>query len=366
MRFKEFRKPLFEYDDLEKEKENIISKISGMTASNPDEAAILDRIWKILNTGTIGTNIDNAFNATISDEEFNQAELTKVKQEIARLISNVETDYKTLSNFVRRMETKGGVVDISKLKQPTASFQEVFGDNSGIQAFNALANYGVGKKQKGPGEYALACLSNQIKLADGEGDLEIKGIGKVELKAAMSKSGGRIGYGGGSQKNKVDVLNQFKERIPAVLQLLAKNAKGGSLGFGTFINGLNVDLPIQGGGSNPQAKGPENIQNRIAITEALFSMDMDSYAKPVAQYIGNNEDLAGCENQYLRANFEWYKNRDHFDALLLMSILKQKSMMITSGDDLIKARPNLDGLKISVIPTQAGAGREQWAQLTPK
>ena len=56
--------------------------------------------------------------------------------------------------------------------------------------------------QKGPGEYGLARLSNKIRLASGEGDLEIEGIGKVELKAATSSTGGRIGYGGGSPKAK--------------------------------------------------------------------------------------------------------------------------------------------------------------------
>ena len=42
-------------------------------------------------------------------------------------------------------------------------------------------------KQKGPGEYALACLTNKIRLAAGEGDLDIDGIGKVELKAGLAQ-----------------------------------------------------------------------------------------------------------------------------------------------------------------------------------
>lgn len=135
------------------------------------------------------------------ENQWSKGEGDKVRQEVARIIASVETDYKTLSAFIKRMESKGGVVNIAELSKPLNTFQSVFGDAAGSQAFNALAGYGVGK-QKGPGEYALAVLSNKIKLASGEGDLEIEGIGKVELKAAMSKSGGRIGYGGGSQKQK--------------------------------------------------------------------------------------------------------------------------------------------------------------------
>ena len=365
MRYFEFKQTLNEYSDLEQEKEEIIAKISGLTASNPDEAELLDRIYKLLNKSQIGTNIEAAFNSTLGDEQFNPAELKKVKQEITKIIASVETDYKSLNAFIKRMEA-GGVVNISSLGKPVSSFQEVFGDNSGIQAFKALASYGVGKKQKGPGEYALACLSNQIKLADGEGDIEIKGIGKVELKAAMSKSGGRIGYGGGSQKNKVDVLKQYKDIIPTVMEALAKNARGGSLGFLKFLPALNVDLPVTGGGSNPKALGPDNQKNRKLIMQSLCGMDMDNYADTVAQFISTSEDTNACESTYLKANFEWYKNRDHFDALLLMSVQGQKTMMIKSGEDLIKARPMLASLSISIIPTQAGAGREQWAQLTPK
>ena len=50
-------KHLVEYDDLEAEKQNIVAKISGLRADSPEDAALLDRIYKILNTGTIGTNI---------------------------------------------------------------------------------------------------------------------------------------------------------------------------------------------------------------------------------------------------------------------------------------------------------------------
>ena len=55
---------LREYEDLDKEKQNIISTISGLDANTPEQAALLDRIWKLLNSETFGSNINNAFVTT--------------------------------------------------------------------------------------------------------------------------------------------------------------------------------------------------------------------------------------------------------------------------------------------------------------
>ena len=59
---------LTEYEDLSKEKENIIRTISGLDAGDENQAALLDRIWKLLNSETFGSNITNAFVTTTKDE----------------------------------------------------------------------------------------------------------------------------------------------------------------------------------------------------------------------------------------------------------------------------------------------------------
>ena len=59
---------LKEYDDLEAEKQGIISAISGLRADNQEDAKLLDRIYKILNTGQIGQNISNAFAVPLEGE----------------------------------------------------------------------------------------------------------------------------------------------------------------------------------------------------------------------------------------------------------------------------------------------------------
>lgn len=352
MRYNDFK--LVEYEDLGQEKEQIISTISGLSADNQDEANLLDRIWKILNSGTISSNIDNAFDIPLQDENMGEKEKLLIRQDMTKIFSTIESDYKTMDTLLKRLE-QGGAVDVGALSKPLNTFSAVFGDEVGSAAFRKLAAYGVGKKQKGPGEYGLACLSNKIRLAAGEGDLEIDGIGKVELKAAMSSSGGRIGYGGGSQKAKRAVLEKYKEKVPTVIGAIG--AKGGSLGLGPFMNALNTDLPTS---------EPNNQKIRKALMLDLLQMDMENYAGPIADKVATTEDASQVELTYLAQNFEWYKNRDNFDALLLMSIPNQKTAMLRNANDLAAFRQggHAGGLAISIIPTQAGAGREQWAQLT--
>jgi len=347
-------KDLVEYEDLGQEKEQIISTISGLSADNQDEANLLDRIWKILNSGTISTNIDNAFDIPLQDENMADKEKLLVRQDMTKIFSTIESDYKTMDTLLKRLE-QGGAVDVGALSKPLNTFSAVFGDEVGSAAFRKLAAYGVGKKQKGPGEYGLACLSNKIRLAAGEGDLEVDGIGKVELKAAMSSSGGRIGYGGGSQKAKRAVLEKYKEKLPTVIGAIG--AKGGSLGLGPFMQALNTDLPTS---------EPNNQKIRKSLMLDLLQMDMENYAAPIADKVATTEDASQVELTYLAQNFEWYKNRDNFDALLLMSIPNQKTAMLRNANDLAAFRQggHAGGLAISIIPTQAGAGREQWAQLT--
>lgn len=345
---------LREYDDLETEKQGIISAISGLRADNEDDAKLLDRIYKVLNTGQIGQNISNAFAVPLEGEPLSDKEKALVVQDMTSIISQSDNDFKSLSGMTGMLE-KGGVVDTGALDSPLTTFSNVFQHPAAVKVFHALKNYGTGKKQKGPGEYALACLSNKIRLAAGEGDLEIDGIGKVELKSAVSSTGGRIGYGGGSQKAKMNVLNKYAEQLPTVLSSLG--GKGGSLGLGKFVPALAQDLPLN---------NADNKKLREQIVSELLSMDMENFAQPIAQAFGTTDNVEQIEDVYLKQNFAWYKDRDDFDALLLCSFPNEKFAMIKNDADLIAFRRGgqANSTSISIIPTQAGAGREQWAQLT--
>ena len=345
---------LKEYDDLEQEKQGIISAISGLRADNEEDAKLLDRIYKVLNTGQIGQNISNAFAVPLEGEPLSDKEKALVIQDMTTIIAQSDNDFKSLSGMTAMLE-KGGVVDIGALDSPLTTFSNVFQHPAAVKVFHALKNYGTGKKQKGPGEYALACLTSKIRLAAGEGDLDVDGIGKVELKSAVSSTGGRIGYGGGSQKAKRSVLDKYAERIPTVMGAIG--GKGGSLGLTKFIPALAQDLPLNDADSK---------RLREQIASELLTMDMEEFAQPIIKAFGSTDNVDQIEDEYLKANFAWYKNRDDFDALLLCSFPNEKFAMIKNDSDLIAFRRggNSHSTSISIIPTQAGAGREQWAQLT--
>jgi hypothetical protein len=345
-----------EYDDLGKEKQTIIKTISGLDATDKVQASVLDRIYKILNSGQISTNIDVAFSKPLVDENLPEAEKIKIRKDMTKIIAGLEQDYGSMNKFITRLERDGGVVNVAELAKTLNTFDKVFGDDVTTAAFITLANYGVGKKQKGPGEYALACLSNQIKLAEGEGDLQINGIGKVELKAALSSAGGRIGYGGGSQKSKRAVIDKYAQYLPTVLARVNAGG-GGSISIRPFIDALNTDLPTN---------NPENVKVRKALMSELLTMDLEKFAAPVVEKFANSMNFDEIETEYLIQNFAWYKDRDDFDALLLIHVPNRKTAMIRNAEDLIAFRNSghANATSISIVPTQAGAGREQWAQLT--
>lgn len=345
-----------EYDDIGKEKQTIIKTISDLDATDKVQASVLDRIYKILNSGQISTNIDTAFSKPLVDENLPEAEKIKIRKDMTKIIAGLEQDYGSMNKFITRLEQQGSVVNVNELAKTLNTFDKVFGDSMAIAAFITLANYGVGKKQKGPGEYALACLSDQIKLAEGEGDLQITGIGKVELKAALSTAGGRIGYGGGSQKSKRAVIDKYAQYLPTVLARLNAGG-GGSISIRPFVDALNTDLPTN---------NPENVKVRKALMSELLTMDLEKFAAPVVEKFATSMNFDEIETEYLIQNFAWYKDRDDFDALLLIHVPNRKTAMIRNAEDLIAFRNSghANATSISIVPTQAGAGREQWAQLT--
>ena len=129
---------LREYEDLDKEKQNIISTISGLDANTPEQAALLDRIWKLLNSETFGSNINNAFITTTKDEYMQASTLEAHRRNVAEIISRLDSDYAALGGFLKKLEG-GGAIDIGALSQPVNTFNSVFGgDAVAIKALDAL------------------------------------------------------------------------------------------------------------------------------------------------------------------------------------------------------------------------------------
>ena len=353
---------LREYEDLGQEKQNIIQTISGLDANTPEQAALLDRIWKLLNSQTFGSNINKSFVATTADEYMNEKTVETHRRNVAEIISRLDSDYGALNGFLKKLEG-GGAIDIAALSQPVNTFNSVFGgDAVAIKAFDALKGYGVGEKQKGPGEFALAMMSNKIRLAQGEGDTEIDGIGKVEVKAAMGAkgSGGRLGHGGPNAEAQMNSIIKYEKVIPnLVAGIRAK--RGGTISLGVFCDAMDAELPVNGknelGNNNDVRSGLMG-----ALLQPVFG---NGPAQAIASVFSNNEGRQATEEEYVKQNFEWYKTRDNFDAYLLISFTFGKTAMGKTGDDIIKMKKAgmLGQFAISIVPSKA-APREVFAQIS--
>lgn len=351
MRYKDLR--IVEYKDLNQAKQEIIKTISGLDARNEQQAEILDRVWKVINRDDVGQKIDTAFATTLADEKFSKQERSLIMRNLTEILGNLSADYASMTKFLDKLE-KGGVVNINALKRPLSSFEQVFdGDPVAIQAFRRLANYGSGKNQKGPGEYALAMLSNKISLKDGGGDLSIEGMGEVELKAAIGSSGGRLGHGGLAQKDARAALEKYHDNVPALLQHFEDGAKG--MGLAQFVQYLNDGLP---------ARTPENKALRAQIALDLYSPVFGNFAEKIAAAF-EQEKYQVIEDTMVKTNYDHYLDKDYFDVLLLCSFAGGKFAAVKSGDDLINLRRSghLNAFSISAVPTNAGM-REIFAQMS--
>ena len=342
-------KDIFEYEDLSQEKQNIITAIAGLDVNDPKQATLLDRVYQLLNTETIDTKISSAFTTTMQDEVMSDKVKEQHKIQLAKIILHLDSDYSAMNTFLGKME-KGGVIDITALGQRTNSFNKILGgDPVAISAFHALSTYGVGQKQKGPGEFALAMLSNRISLAETQGDIMVAGK-KVEVKVEKSSGGGRLGYGGSQNSHQMGILNQFAEAIPNLIANMKK-----SIGLSVFIQGLNVDLPVN---------VAENKETRVAIASALFEPTFGNYGTAMAQAF-KQEDATTIINEYVKQNFDWYKAQDPFEAILMVNFPRQKTAWVNSANDIINLRQTgqLTGFAISVVPSKARPS-EQFAQLS--
>jgi len=326
MRFYEIKKSLNEYADLEKEKEQIITTISGMKASDEQEAQILDRIWRLLNSEQVQDAINKGFLSSIDDESFSAKEKQNIMRDLQDMMVTVTSDYKTIQAFLDKLEGNGAV-NIKALSQPISTFEQVFsGDRVAIELFQKMKSYGSGKNQKGPGEYALAILSPKIALRSGGGDIDIQGIGQVELKAAAGTSGGRLGHGGLPQKDAKNILQKYHDNVPALKQHFEQGAKG--MGLGQFVQYLNQELP---------PTSPENTNLRQQIALDLYSPVFGEFANAIADAF-KNTDAKKIETEIVKANYNHYLDKDYFDVLMLCSFAAEKFATIRSADDIINLR----------------------------
>jgi hypothetical protein len=155
-----------------------------------DDADLLNRIYSSLNSTNLGDRIKKAL-AKGDNEVRNYLDT------IANIIVNTPGTVEEKIRFATGLPE--GYIDVKTMVSgKRVHFEDLIVSNRKntprdfiVRVFHALRTVGA-DQSKGPGEFALAVLSPQIKIF-GEGDLKI-GNHKIEVKAG----GGRLGATGGA------------------------------------------------------------------------------------------------------------------------------------------------------------------------
>lgn len=331
-----------EYEDLSAEKEKIIDIIKDLDISDNKDRAIVDQIWRILNSDHIQEIIGNVIARPIADETaMNKAEATKV---LTKVIYQVESEYDKIKEFLDTLEETGSAYDVDALKSTLGNVRSAFVSDVAYTVFKTLLPYGSGSNKKGPGEFALAMLSDRVRLSDTTGDI-VMDDELVELKVSKSEtasSGGRLGMNGISQNDARDYIEQYREMIPTVMAHL-DNPSNKSLGFPKFIEYLNIDLPI-------------GDKRRYNIAKGFYSK---IFSEKSAEFLARSimsDDPKTIIDKYYIANFNDYKTKGKFNSLLAIDIATNKTMFVDDVTDLVKLRNQgfIGSPSLSFVPTQAG------------
>ena len=343
---------LNEYEDLEAEKTKIQDIVSKLDIDQEKDRELIDQIWRILNADHIQSVIGKLVVKPIADETaMNKEAATKV---LTQVIYQIESSYDKIKEFLDDLEKTGSAYDVDALKQPINSLSNIFKSDVGYTVFKTLLPYGVGANKKGPGEFALAMLSDRVQLSDTTGDVVIDGE-LVEVKASKSETssgGGRLGMGGMPQLKARDVLLRYKDTIPSVASHL-ENENNKTLGIGKFVEYLNQDLPV---GDKRRYDIAKDFYKDLFIPVAV---------EKIAKAFQSTDDIQEIGKQYAGANYIDYLNKGKFEALLAIDMYTGKSAYLPSEEEFIKfvEGPHSGAMGISVVPSNSGP-TESFVQMT--
>ena len=354
MRKESFETPWFlrEYSSLDQAKKEIIQKVQALDLTNKDtgkeSADLLDKIYSILNkSNTIG-RLQTIVNTQLGSE-YKENDLV----EIAKTIAGAPMQYKDKLAFVDNLQ-KDKCINHKLLITPgNHSLDDlVYGSSVNDAVFRHLINYGRGQLSKGPGEHALAIMSQKITV-QGKGDINVQGVA-VELKMATSTKpgggGGRLGEIAPSTADMKSIMASIPQIAPAIDQALLKQKSLNVVAFTQIVNQLNLQPRVR------QAIGKK-------VFGKIFGNVVGDLVKVFSQANANPDEV---RNQYIKANFDFYKGSEQggsWDMLCAMSLARRSFAVMSDGTQLIDGTVNLMKNTPAVIP---GRPTEMLFQITPR
>ena len=343
---------LKEYEDLEAEKDKIQDIVSNLDIEDEKDRELIDQIWRILNADHIQSVIGKLVVKPIADETaMNKEAATKV---LTQVIYQIESSYDKIKEFLDDLEKTGSAYDVDALKQPINTLSNIFKSDVGYTVFKTLLPYGVGSNKKGPGEFALAMLSDRVQLSDTTGDVVIDGE-LVEVKASKSETssgGGRLGMGGMPQLRARDILLRYKEVIPTVA-LHLEDEGNKTLGITNFVTYLNQDLPV-------------GDKRRYDITKEFYKdLFIPVAVEKIAKAFQNLDSDKEIALQYAGANYVDYLTKGKFEALLAIDMYTGKTAYLSNEEEFMDFQKgsHSGAMGISIVPSNSGP-TESFVQMT--
>ena len=376
---------LREYTDPDQAKKEILDRVNDLDPSDEEQVALLDRVYTLLHKTNVVDRIFPKIEEKLK-QEYSDKTIQLIAEKMAGASSlNIQQKNKFLDNF----EQNKCVNHNCFLKDGHYSFDDLFySDPVNEQMFMEFIKFGLGQKRAGKGEHAFAILSQNIT-QQGTGDLFVstgtnpdgtsKGV-PVELKVAHSENiggtkgstgSGRLGEGGVSTRDVLDVLQKF----PTISQAISDYQSGG--------------LQDMEGYKASKLRTPDKPQKSINVVDfvrvinhlglsskereelgkAIFQQRFQTYGDTITEVFKTpNQNPEKVLSAYIKANFNWYK--EHHDMggawQVASSMVVGARSMITasSGDGMVKLLQS-GAIKKSlpaIIPTQ---GTDTFFQVNP-
>jgi len=343
MKVESFETPWFlrEYTSLDQAKQEIIQKVQSLDLTNKEKAEenakLLDKIYSILKQGDVVGRFGNIIKNALSNE-YKENEMTT----IAKMIADTNLTYQQKNEFLQNLQDDK-VINYQMLKTPGVyTLDDVFNnDPKNFEVFKSLLGYGVGAKQKGKGEHAFAILSKKISVK-GAGDINVNGTA-VELKLETTTGGGRLGEPGAvpSQETLKNILQKYTPLQKILFQGINQLIKP-RLNVRVFTDICNK--------LDPRTKKQLATEIFPLFFGKYASGIIDAFSKPSA----NPDEV---KRQYIKANFDWYKDwmanskGEAFSVLCIVSILTKKVAVISQGEDLINGTVKNKGASPYILTT---------------
>ncbi len=289
------RQVLFEYENLEQAKAEIIKSINALDP-NEQNSELLDKIYTVLNSGNVTGRFSSVLPKTLQGE-YNEIQTMKIAGKIAEAKISFQDKMKFADNL-----SQDNVINSKLLVTPGVHTLDALCNNNAVNRamFDHLKTYGVSDKMKGPCEHGLAILSGNITI-QGKGDVDVGGV-PVEIKAAASgkgTSGGRFGETGEvpPYNTVLDHMHSF-EWLKAPLDEARSKSVNGAINLRNFVNLVN-NIP------NVNPADRQRLGN--GLSQMFFNgngADFESaFNKPSA-------DPNQVNRAWIKSQFSWYKNSD--------------------------------------------------------